>query len=44
MEQTELGLDAIVGPRSRAGMISGIALAAKSLNPKIKIIAAEPEG
>ncbi|WZN61830.1 serine/threonine dehydratase [Chloropicon roscoffensis] len=44
MEQTELGLDAIVVPISGGGMISGIALAAKSLNPKIKIIAAEPRG
>ena len=44
MEQTDCELDAIVVPVSGGGMISGIAIAAKSLNPKIKIIAAEPIG
>ncbi len=43
MQQTA-GLDAIVVPVSGGGMISGIAVAAKSLNPSIKIIAAEPSG
>jgi threonine dehydratase len=37
-------LDAIIVPVSGGGMISGIAVAAKSLNPSIKIIAAEPCG
>ena len=38
------GLDAIVVPISGGGMCSGIAVAAKSLCPGIKIIAAEPSG
>ena len=37
-------LDAIVVPVSGGGMISGIAIAAKGLNPGIRIIAAEPIG
>jgi serine racemase len=37
-------LDAIIVPVSGGGMIGGIAVAAKSLNPSIKIIAAEPCG
>lgn len=37
-------LDAIIVPVSGGGMISGIAVAVKSLNPSIKIIAAEPCG
>lgn len=37
-------LDAIVVPISGGGMTSGIAVAAKSLKPGIKIIAAEPCG
>jgi serine racemase len=37
-------LDAIIVPVSGGGMISGIAVAAKSLNPSIKIVAAEPCG
>ena len=37
-------LDAIVVPVSGGGMISGIAMAAKTLNPSIKVIAAEPLG
>jgi len=43
MEQVE-GLDAIVVPISGGGMTSGIAIVAKSMNPNIKIIAAEPCG
>lgn len=37
-------LDAIIVPISGGGMISGIAVAAKSINPSIKIFAAEPCG
>jgi serine racemase len=44
MEQTDCNLDAIIVPVSGAGMLSGIALAAKSMKPDIKIIAAEPAG
>ena len=44
MEQTEGALDAIVVPISGGGMISGISIAAKALNPDITIIAAEPRG
>eukprot|EP00049_Salpingoeca_infusionum_P016806 m.348929 g.348929 ORF g.348929 m.348929 type:complete len:337 (-) comp16148_c3_seq1:187-1197(-) len=36
-------LDAIIVPVGGGGLISGIAVAAKGLNPNIKIIAAEPE-
>eukprot|EP01041_Mallomonas_annulata_P005353 gene5353-10702_t len=35
-------LDAIIVPISGGGMCSGIAIAAKSINPNIKIIGAEP--
>eukprot|EP00873_Tetraselmis_striata_P041235 jgi/Tetstr1/461499/TSEL_006605.t1 len=38
------GLDALVVPVSGGGMISGIAVAAKALQPSIQIIAAEPLG
>ena len=38
------GLDAIVVPVSGGGMISGIAVAAKGLQPGIRIIGAEPTG
>lgn len=38
------GLDALIVPVSGGGMLSGIAVAAKSLTPSIKIIAAEPTG
>ena len=38
------GLDAIVVPVSGGGMISGIAVAAKGLQPDIRIIGAEPLG
>ena len=37
-------LDAIIVPVSGGGLISGISIAAKSLKPQIKIIAAEPSG
>ena len=37
-------LDALVVPVSGGGMISGIAVAAKHLQPDIKIYAAEPAG
>lgn len=37
-------LDAIVVPVSGCGMISGIAIAAKTQYPDLKIIAAEPSG
>jgi len=38
------GLDAIVVPIGGGGMISGITIAAKGINPKIRIFAAEPKG
>ncbi|KAM7260105.1 hypothetical protein ACFE04_015846 [Oxalis oulophora] len=37
-------LDTIIAPISGGGLISGIALAAKSINPAIRIFAAEPKG
>lgn len=37
-------MDALVVPVSGGGMISGIAIAAKHLQPGIKIYAAEPVG
>ncbi|TVQ52458.1 MAG: pyridoxal-phosphate dependent enzyme [Phycisphaerales bacterium] len=37
-------LDAIIVPVGGGGMISGIAIAAKAINPSIRIIAAEPAG
>ena len=37
-------MDCIVVPIGGGGLISGIALAAKSINPNIKIIGVEPEG
>jgi threonine dehydratase len=37
-------LDAIVAPVGGGGLVSGIALAAKALNPKIRVFAAEPKG
>ncbi len=36
-------LDAIVVPLGGGGLISGIAIAAKALNPSIRIVGAEPE-
>ncbi|KAL5718499.1 serine racemase [Ranunculus cassubicifolius] len=37
-------LDAIIVPISGGGLISGVALAAKSIKPSIRIFAAEPKG
>jgi len=37
-------LDAIISPVGGGGMTSGICIAAKGLNPKIRIFAAEPKG
>ncbi|KAL5551677.1 hypothetical protein UlMin_001853 [Ulmus minor] len=37
-------IDTIIAPISGGGLISGVALAAKSLNPAIRVIAAEPTG
>lgn len=37
-------LDAILVPVSGGGMISGIALYAKHINPKIRVFACVPEG
>ncbi|KAF8033006.1 hypothetical protein BT93_D1790 [Corymbia citriodora subsp. variegata] len=37
-------IDTIIAPISGGGLISGVALAAKSLNPKIRVLAAEPRG
>ncbi|GLT49758.1 hypothetical protein SLA2020_232920 [Shorea laevis] len=37
-------LDAIIVPISGGGLISGVALAAKSINPSIRVFAAEPKG
>lgn len=37
-------LDAIIVPIGGGGMISGIALAARELSPRLKVIAAEPAG
>ncbi|EFJ52739.1 serine/threonine dehydratase serine racemase [Volvox carteri f. nagariensis] len=37
-------LDVLVVPISGGGMISGMALAAKAINPGIKVVAAEPAG
>ncbi|GAY39089.1 hypothetical protein CUMW_041690 [Citrus unshiu] len=43
LEQVPL-LDTIIVPISGGGLISGVALAAKSINPAIRILAAEPIG
>ncbi|KAL6577190.1 hypothetical protein OROMI_011466 [Orobanche minor] len=37
-------IDTIVVPISGGGLISGVALAAKSINPAVRILAAEPKG
>ena len=37
-------LDALVAPVGGGGLLSGVALAAKSLNPGLKVYGAEPEG
>ncbi|KAJ3680514.1 hypothetical protein LUZ60_016792 [Juncus effusus] len=38
------GIDTIIVPISGGGLISGISLAAKAINPNIRILAAEPIG
>lgn len=38
------GLDALIAPVGGGGLIAGIALAAKALNPGIRVFAAEPAG
>ena len=43
MEQAER-LDAIIAPVGGGGMLSGISIAATALDPRIRIIAAEPAG
>ena len=43
MEQVER-LDAVVAPVGGGGLISGISIGAKGLNPAIRIFAAEPNG
>lgn len=43
LEQVGL-MDAIIAPVGGGGLISGICLAAKSINPNIRIYAGEPEG
>ncbi|XP_038059267.1 serine racemase-like isoform X1 [Patiria miniata] len=42
-EQVDEKLDAIIAPVGGGGMLSGILVAAKTLQPGIKVIAAEPE-
>ncbi|XP_022101134.1 serine racemase-like [Acanthaster planci] len=42
-EQVDKKLDAVIVPVAGGGMISGILIAAKTLQPEIKVIAAEPE-
>ncbi|GAB4856870.1 hypothetical protein Ancab_014789 [Ancistrocladus abbreviatus] len=37
-------IDTIIAPISGGGLISGIAVAAKSVNPAIRVLAAEPKG
>jgi len=37
-------LDAIIVPIGGGGMISGVSIAAKGINPKIRVFAAEPKG
>jgi threonine dehydratase len=38
------GLDVIIVPVGGGGLISGVAIAAKAINPQIKIIGVQPEG
>ncbi|TDI93443.1 MAG: threonine/serine dehydratase [Caldithrix sp.] len=42
--QDKPDIDMILVPISSAGLIAGVALAAKELNPKVKIIGVQPEG
>ena len=44
LEQVKGGLDAIIVCVSGGGLISGVATAAKGINPDITILAAEPSG
>jgi len=44
MDMKDQTLDAIIVPIGGGGMISGICIAAKGINPKIRIFAAEPAG
>ncbi|KAG6434145.1 hypothetical protein SASPL_105767 [Salvia splendens] len=37
-------IDTIIVPISGGGLISGVALAAKSINPSVRVLAAEPKG
>ena len=43
MEQAE-GLDALIAPVGGGGMISGISIAAKGVDPRVRVFAAEPAG
>jgi threonine dehydratase len=43
LEQAPL-VEAIVAPIGGGGLISGLAIAAKALNPKLRVFAAEPQG
>ena len=43
-ERTELALDAIVAPVGGGGLISGVSIAARGLDPVIRLFAAEPIG
>jgi threonine dehydratase/serine racemase len=43
LEQAPL-IEAIIAPIGGGGLISGLAIAAKALNPKLRIFAAEPQG
>ncbi len=38
------GLDVIIAPLGGGGLLSGIAIAAKSINPDVRIVGAEPAG
>lgn len=44
LEQVPEGLDAVIVPISGGGLISGVAMALKSKDRKIKVLAAEPTG
>src|SRR5262249_38779782 len=38
------GLDAIVAPVGGGGLVSGVAIAAKGINPAVRVFAGEPKG